>query len=42
MPPAEILFLPDIREELDTARKAGMGTVWLVRGATTDPAAATR
>lgn len=29
--PAEILFLSDIREELDAARTAGMRTYWLVR-----------
>jgi enolase-phosphatase E1 len=39
-PPAQFLFLSDIREELDAARAAGMGTAWLVRGATPDPAAA--
>lgn len=30
-PPGEILFLSDIREELDAAGQAGMRTVWLVR-----------
>lgn len=30
-PAAEILFLSDIREELDAARAAGMRTYWLVR-----------
>ncbi len=30
-PPMEILFLSDIREELDAARAAGMQTCWLVR-----------
>lgn len=29
--PAQILFLSDIKEELDAARAAGMHTVWLVR-----------
>lgn len=29
--PAEILFLSDIREELDAARSAGMHTTWLIR-----------
>jgi enolase-phosphatase E1 len=33
MPPAFILFLSDIGEELDAAQAAGMGTVWLVREA---------
>ncbi|MBI3574937.1 MAG: acireductone synthase [Gammaproteobacteria bacterium] len=31
LPPSDILFLSDIREELDAARAAGMQTVWLVR-----------
>jgi len=30
-PPGAILFLSDIREELDAARAAGMLTTWLVR-----------
>lgn len=30
-PPAEVLFLSDIREELDAARVAGMHTTWLIR-----------
>lgn len=30
-PPGEILFLSDIKEELDAARQAGMRTAWLVR-----------
>lgn len=38
--PGEILFLSDIREELDAARAAGVGTVWLVRDGTLDAAAA--
>lgn len=29
--PSEILFLSDIKEELDAARAAGMQTMWLVR-----------
>jgi len=29
--PGDILFLSDIREELDAARAAGMATCWLVR-----------
>lgn len=32
--PADILFLSDIREELDAARAAGWHTVWLVRDGT--------
>lgn len=31
--PGEILFLSDIREELDAARAAGLHTCWLVRAA---------
>ncbi len=31
LPPGEILFLSDVTEELDAARKAGMGTGLLVR-----------
>lgn len=31
LPTADILFLSDIREELDAAREAGMPTCWLVR-----------
>lgn len=40
LPPGEILFLSDIREELDAARAAGLQTTWLVRDARPDPAAA--
>ena len=32
MQPEEILFLSDIKEELDAARQAGFATYWLVRG----------
>ncbi len=39
-PPEEILFLSDIREELDAARAAGMQTAWLVRDGELDPDAA--
>jgi len=38
--PAEILFLSDVREELDAARAAGMQTWWIVRDGAPDPAAA--
>lgn len=31
LPPGEILFLSDIREELDAAQAAGLKTYWLVR-----------
>ena len=40
--PADILFLSDIEGELDAARSAGMQTLWLVRDAEPDPAAAHR
>ena len=31
LPPGQVLFLSDIREELDAARAAGLQTCWLVR-----------
>lgn len=31
IPPPEVLFLSDIKEELDAARTAGMQTCWLIR-----------
>jgi enolase-phosphatase E1 len=37
---SDILFLSDIREELDAAQAAGMKTRWLVRDGTVDPKAA--
>jgi len=37
--PAEILFLSDIRAELDAAAAAGCRTVWLVRDDSPDPQA---
>ena len=37
--PSDILFLSDIREELDAARDAGMRTAWLVREGALNPAA---
>ena len=40
--PDDILFLSDIREELDAAQAAGMQTIWLVRDGTIDPKAAHR
>jgi enolase-phosphatase E1 len=36
-PPGEILFLSDIREELDAARSAGMPVTWLLRDGALDP-----
>jgi len=39
-PPAQILFLSDIKEELDAAQAAGMHTVWLVRDGAVDAEAA--
>ncbi len=38
--PSEILFLSDIKEELDAARDAGFKTAWLVREAELTPHAA--
>ena len=38
--PSHILFLSDIKEELDAAHAAGMQTVWLVRDGTLDAKAA--
>lgn len=35
--PTQILFLSDIREELDAARSAGMRTYWLMRDAALPP-----
>jgi enolase-phosphatase E1 len=40
--PAEMLFLSDVRAELDAAAAAGCRTVWLVREGTPDPRAAHR
>lgn len=40
VPPTEVLFLSDIREELDAARAAGMQTAWLVRDAVPQAGAA--
>jgi len=40
--PDDILFLSDIREELEAAQAAGMQTIWLVRDGTIDPTAAHR
>lgn len=40
--PSEILFLSDIKEELDAAHAAGMQTAWLVRDEALDAAAAHR
>jgi enolase-phosphatase E1 len=34
LPPSEILFLSDIREELDAAQVVGLHTCWLVRDGT--------
>ncbi len=42
LPPGNILFLSDIREELDAAAAAGMHTLWLVREGRPDAAAAHR
>ncbi len=42
LPSSEILFLSDIKEELDAARDAGMHTVQLLREGATDTATAHR
>jgi len=39
LPAAEILFLSDLREELDAAREAGLDTRWLVRDGGPPPGA---
>ena len=41
-PPGDILFLSDIREELDAARAAGMQVTWLVRDGVLNPDATHR
>jgi enolase-phosphatase E1 len=40
--PDDILFLSDIREELDAAHAAGMQAIWLVRDGAIEPRAAHR
>ncbi|HSO82276.1 acireductone synthase [Thiocapsa sp.] len=42
VPPRRILFLSDVREELDAAREAGWQTVWMAREGLAGPAAAHR
>ncbi len=42
LPPQEILYLSDIREELDAARQAGFHTIWLVRDQSVEPQAVHR
>ena len=42
LPPGELLFLSDVREELDAAREAGWQTVWLIRSSLPPLAAAHR
>jgi len=37
LPPEDILFLSDIRAELDAAAAVGMRTIWLVRDGQPDP-----
>jgi enolase-phosphatase E1 len=37
LPSESLLFLSDIKEELDAARQAGFNTIWLVRGGKPDP-----
>jgi enolase-phosphatase E1 len=38
-PSSQLLFLSDIKEELDTAKAAGFQTIWLTRDSTPDPLA---
>lgn len=39
IPPENLLFLSDIKEELDAAKQAGFKTTWLVRDGKIDPKA---
>jgi len=39
LPAGELLFLSDIKEELDAAKAAGFETIWLVRDGAIDPQA---
>jgi len=39
MPANQLLFLSDIKEELDAAKATGFETIWLVRDSTPDPQA---
>ena len=39
LPGKQILFLSDLKEELDAAKQAGFNTYWLVRDQTPDPQA---
>jgi len=39
IPAEQLLFLSDIKEELDAAKAAGFKTIWLVRNNTPDPQA---
>ena len=39
IPANQLLFLSDIKEELDAAKAAGFETIWLVRDSTPDPQA---
>ncbi len=41
-PPSRLLFLSDVRQELDAARRAGWATAWVVRQSVPGPAAAHR
>lgn len=42
LPPEQILFLSDVKAELDAAKAAGLQTCWLVRAVTPDPSASHR
>jgi enolase-phosphatase E1 len=37
IPADQIVFLSDIKEELDAAKAAGFATLWLTRDSTPDP-----
>lgn len=40
LPASEVLFLSDIKQELDAAKSIGMQTIWLVRDSEPDATAA--
>jgi len=39
IPPVNLMFLSDVKEELDAAKLAGFNTIWLVRDGNPDPEA---
>ena len=42
LPASEVLFLSDVKEELDAAKQAGINTIWLARDSAIDSTAAHR